>query len=373
MDSNDKVLFTPGPLTTSCTVRRAMDRDLGSRDAEFIAVVARIREELVRLASGHPEWTAVPLQGSGTFALEAAVTTALPRGGTLLVLQNGAYGARIACIARTQGIECRVLVFDESRAVDPAQVSAALEADSSITHVALVHCETTTGIENPLHAVAEAVAAAGRRLIVDAMSSFGALEVDLSRTAADFLVSSSNKCIEGVPGLAFVLCRKEALAECERNARALSPRPLRPMAGLRRQRPVSLSSPPTQVVLALERALAELRDEGGPRGRLARYRSNQARIAAGMRAFGFEFYLDEAVQSPIITTFRMPDDPGFRFEDFYADLSRAGFLIYPGKLTGERCFRIGSVGRIGEVEIAGLLEAVGASLRSRGVAIQGAQ
>jgi 2-aminoethylphosphonate-pyruvate transaminase len=221
-----KLLFTPGPLTTSATVKAAMLRDLGSRDRDFVEVVQDVRRRLLAVADVDPaEWSTVLMPGSGTFAVESVITSAVPPGGKLLVLCNGAYGVRAAQIARVAGIAQATLTVPEDTKVDPAAVAAALADDDAITHVLAVHCETTTGLINPVDAIGPAVRFSGRRLdrsfIVDAMSSFGAVPLDLEAAGVDFLITSSNKCVEGVPGFGVVVARRAALAAA-RHARSLS-------------------------------------------------------------------------------------------------------------------------------------------------------
>ncbi|MGE3174424.1 MAG: 2-aminoethylphosphonate--pyruvate transaminase [Planctomycetota bacterium] len=363
----DKLLFTPGPLTTSASTKRAMLRDLGSRDVEFVALVRDARRRLLELAGAGPGagYEAVLLQGSGTYGIEAMVTTLVPRDGRLLVLANGAYGARIGLVARVHGIDVRVETRPEDTPFRGAEVGDWLRADAGVTHVAVVHCETTTGLMNPIAEVAAAVHAAGRRCLIDSMSAFGAVPVDLPALAVDALVSSSNKCIEGVPGFAFALVRQAALLEAEGQARTLTLDLVAQWRGLERDGQFRFT-PPTHVLLAFAQALRELEAEGGVAGRGARYARNQAAVQVGLEALGFRSYLPAAVQGPIITTFRYPQDPKFDFAAFYRRLSDRGFVIYPGKLTAEPCFRVGSVGRIGEPEIRGLLAAVAEVVREMG-------
>ncbi len=354
----DKLLFTPGPLTTSPTVKAAMLRDLGSRDVEFVALVRTVRDRLLALGGVRPAmgFEAVLLPGSGTYGLEAVVSCAVT-GGKLLALVNGAYGARIAQIARVHGIDVHEERRREDRAFAPAEVAAILAADPAITHVAIVHCETTTGLMNPIAAIAAAVTAAGRRTIVDSMSAFGAVAVDLGALGADFLVSSSNKCIEGVPGLVFVLARTAALQACAGRSRTVALDLHAQWRGLEQDGQFRFT-PPVHAILAFAKALEELEAEGGVAGRGQRYRDNQQVLLDGMRAIGFASYLPAAVQGPIIATFRYPSDPRFRFDAFSLRLSELGFVIYPGKLTTEPCFRIGNIGRIGSAEVEALLGAI---------------
>jgi 2-aminoethylphosphonate-pyruvate transaminase len=354
----NKLLFTPGPLTTSASVKQAMTRDLGSRDAEFLAVVRGIREKLLALG-GCPRsaYECVLMQGSGTFAIESVISSAVPKDGKLLVLVNGAYGRRIAQIGRVHGIPVEVAEVPENRKITAGLAAERLSDGGGITHVAVVHCETTTGILNPIEEIGNVVSAAGAAYIVDAMSSFGAIPVDLAAGHVDFLISSSNKCIEGVPGFGFVLARRSALEAAKGRARTLSLDLHAQWAGLEGDGQFRFT-PPTHVLLAFDQALKELDQEGGVAGRGERYRQNHLMLCGGMRELGFEAYLAPEDQSYIITSFRYPADPAFQFEEFYTRLSDSGFVIYPGKLTRESCFRIGTIGRIYPADIGRLLGAI---------------
>ncbi len=350
----NKLLFTPGPLTTSPTVKQSMLRDLGSRDAEFIEIVCQIRERLLALGSAaRPDYECVLMQGSGTFAIESVISSAIPRDGKLLVLINGAYGRRIAQIARVHGIAVETVDVEENRKITAADFSVG----EGITHVAIVHCETTTGILNPIEEIGDAVSRDGASYIVDAMSSFGAIPVDLAAAHIDFLISSANKCIEGVPGFGFTLARRSALEAAKGCARTVSLDLHAQWAGLENDGQFRFT-PPTHVLLAFRQALTELEEEGGVAGRATRYRRNHETLCRGMSALGFEAYLGPEDQSYIITSFRYPKDDRFRFEEFYARLSALGYVIYPGKLSREECFRIGTIGRLSTHDVEGLLEAI---------------
>ncbi len=372
--AGDKPLFTPGPLTTSRTVKQSMLRDLGSRDAEFIDTVRRVRESLLRVAgvSRDAGWEAVLMQGSGTFGIEAVISSVVPRDGKLLVVINGAYGERIARIASVHGIETVALRCAEDTTPRRADVEAALRKNDGVTDVAIVHCETTTGILNPVESIGEAVREHGVTYHVDSMSAFGALPLDLDAAGVDYLVSSANKCIEGVPGFSFVICRRQALLASEGRARTLSLDLLAQWRGLEANGQFRFT-PPTHAILAFERALAELEAEGGVAARGARYAANQRCLVGGMRALGFREYLAPELQGPIITSFRYPEDPRFDFEDFYARLNERGFVIYPGKVSDADCFRIGSIGRLFESDVRALLAAIGATLADMGVDTGGAR
>lgn len=367
-----KLLFTPGPLTTSATVKAAMLHDAGSRDDDFIQIVQEIRERLLALggaasAGGAGDYECVLMQGSGTFAIESVISSAIPREGKLLVLVNGAYGRRIAQMARIHGIETETLETEENRIVSPQAVAERLAASRDITHVAVIHCETTTGIVNPIEEIGVVAEEAGAAYIVDAMSSFGAIAVDLEAVRIDFLISSANKCIEGVPGFGFVLARRQRLLEAKGQARTLSLDLHAQWAGLESNGQFRFT-PPTHALLAFHQALLELEMEGGVAGRCARYLANHEVLMRGMLEMGFEPYLAPEHLSCIITTFRYPQDPRFSFQEFYRRLSDLGFVIYPGKLTAEPCFRIGTIGRLSPQDFEGLLDATRQALSEMGVA-----
>jgi 2-aminoethylphosphonate-pyruvate transaminase len=356
----DPLLFTPGPLTTSATVKAAMQRDIGSRDTDFVELVAGIRSELLGIAGVSPEegYEAVLIQGSGTFGLESVISSVIPWEGRFVVLANGAYGERMAAIAERLGISTRLASWPENESPDPATVQRLIEEEPAATHVAIVHCETTTGILNPIDEIARIVKASGRELIVDAMSSFGGVPLDLSKLQIDYLISSPNKCLEGVPGFSFVLARRAALRSSKGRARSVSLDLLAQWEGLERNGQFRFT-PPTHALLAFARALEELRQEGGVSARAARYRANHEILRTGMRKLGFAEYLPAERQSNIITAFRYPEDSNFRFEDFYHNLRVRGFVIYPGKLSQADCFRIGTIGRIEEQDVRDLVAAIG--------------
>lgn len=368
--ARDKLLFTPGPLTTSATVKQAMLRDLGSRDETFLAVVREVRERLLGIygLSQAGGWEAVPLQGSGTFAVEAALSSIAPRSGAKwLALVNGAYGERIVKMAAVHGLACEVVRTGEDTPIDPAAVRAALAKDAAITHVSLVHVETTSGVLNPLREVGAVVKERGRTFFVDAMSSFGALPIDFA--PVDFLASSANKCLEGIPGLAFVLARRSALEATAGQARTLALDLHAQWRGLEENGQFRFT-PPTHALLALHRALSELELEGGVAGRGRRYRENHERLRSGMEALGFRAYVPRAHSSPIIGSFLYPAHPRWDFRAFYDRLSARGFLIYPGKLTRAECFRLGNIGRIFPTDVEALLGAIGAVLGEMGIELR---
>ena len=357
----DKPLFTPGPLTTSPCVKRAMLRDLGSRDAEFIEAVAEIRGELLRIAGATGDHVAILLQGSGTYGIEAMISSAVPRDGSLLLCINGAYGWRMADIAAVHGIDTSIYEEDEDEPIDASTVATFLDADPSLTHVAVVHCETTTGIMNPVEDIGAAVKGRGATYLVDGMSAFGGVPFDLPESGADFYVSSANKCIQGVPGFSFALCRRDALLATDGIERTLSLDLLAQWQRLEKDGQFRFT-PPTHTLLAFRQALRELEAEGGVAGRASRYRANHDTLVAGMVDLGFQVYLRPEVQGPIITSFHEPAHTNFDFARFYGSLSERGHVIYPGKLSKGACFRIGNIGHIGVDEIDALLHAVAQTL-----------
>lgn len=359
-------LLTPGPLTTSLTTKEAMLRDWGSRDTAFIAMNARIRERLVKLAGGEGTHVAVPVQGSGTFSVEAMLGTFVPKTGKLLILINGAYGKRMVKMCQIIGRAYAMLETAEDMPPDPKAVAAALAADPAITHVAVVQCETTSGILNPVAEIAAVVAKTGKRLLVDAMSAFGALPCDARAVQYDALAASSNKCLEGAPGMGFVICRKSALEACAGNAHSLSLDLQDQFVNMEKTKQWRFT-PPTHVIAAFDQAMSEHEAEGGVAGRGGRYKRNCRLLVDGMRAMGFKTLLPDALQAPIIVTFHTPADPSFNFEVFYEKLRQQGYVIYPGKLTVADSFRIGCIGRLGDAEMKGALTAIRRALDEMGV------
>jgi 2-aminoethylphosphonate-pyruvate transaminase len=360
-------LLTPGPLTTTRATKEAMLRDWGSRDGEFIAMNARVRRRLLELVSGDGSHVCVPLQGSGTFIVEAMIGTLVPPQGKLLVLVNGAYGRRMVRMCEYYRRACMVQEAPEDRPVDPGALDATLGRDPAVTHVVVVHCETTSGVLNPLEEIATVVARRGRRLLIDAMSAFGAIPLDARRIAFDAVVASANKCLEGVPGMGFAIVRREALEEARGQAPSLSLDLHDQWAAMEKNGQWRFT-PPTHVIAALDRALDQHAAEGGVAGRGARYRRNCTLLVEGLRAMGFETLLPDRLQAPIIVTVRMPVDPKFHFETFYERLNQRGYVIYPGKLTVADSFRIGCIGALGETEMRGVLAAIAAVLGELGVA-----
>ena len=363
----DAVLLTPGPLTTSLRTKLAMLKDWGSWDSDFIAITARVRQSLLDIVHGHDSHVVVPLQGSGTFSVEAAVATVVPRDGHVLVLDNGAYCKRAAKLTHLMGRRTTVVPFAEDAAISPEVLQTHLLADKSITHVVMIHCETGAGVLNPLQAVADVCQAHGKGLIVDAMSSFAALEIDARKVHFDALVAASGKCLEGVPGMGFVFIRKAILPQCEGNNNSLA-MDLYDQYIYMEKTGQWRFTPPTHVLVALNEAIAQFEEEGGQTARLKRYQSNCSTLVDGMATLGFKPFLDPAIQAPIIVTFHAPADPRYQFKTFYDIAKKNGFILYPGKLTQVETFRVGCIGAIGPAEMAQAVHAVALTLKEMGIA-----
>jgi len=355
--SRDPILLTPGPLTTALPTRMAMLRDWGSWDSNFNAITAVVRERLLDVVSARGAHACVPMQGSGTFSVEAAVNSLVPRDGHLLVLVNGAYGQRLAKLARMMGRRVSVFETAEDVPTTAADVEGLLGADASVTHVGLIHCETSTGILNPLREIAEVVARHGRSLIVDAMSSFGAIAIDAQTMPFDALIAASGKCIEGPPGMAFVIVRRAVLERCAGNSTSLS-LDLHDQWQYMEKTTQWRYTPPTHVVAGFAAALEAFVAEGGQPARLARYTRNCETLVRGMAELGFRPFLDPQIQAPIIVTFHAPADSRYEFRAFYDSVRDKGFILYPGKLTQVETFRVGCIGAIDKDEMRHAVNAI---------------
>lgn len=365
----DNILLTPGPLTTTLRTKLAMLKDWGSWDADFNALTARVRQGLLQIIHAQHSHVVVPLQGSGTFSVEAAVATVVPRDGHLLVLDNGAYCKRLGKVATLMGRRTTIATRPEHLPVSATELAALLQADASITHVGLIHCETGTGIVNPLAEVAEVCQRLGRGLIVDAMSSFGALPIDARQIRFDALIAASGKCLEGVPGMGFVFVRNEVMAGCAGHSHSLA-MDLHDQHQYMQRTGQWRFTPPTHVVAALAEAMAQYQEEGGQRARLARYTDNCRTLVDGLAALGLRTFLAPGHLSPIIVTFLAPADERYRFATLYAGCKQQGFMLYPGKLTEVETFRVGCIGAIGRKEMQQAVDAVGRTLRGMGLVPQ---
>lgn len=359
LPDNPYLLLTPGPLSTTKSVKAAMLQDWCTWDRDYNELVQAIRHKLVQLSGKHPEgYTAVLMQGSGTFAVESVIGTIIPSDGKLAVLTNGAYGNRIAKMAETLGIDHVVLDFGEVTAAQPERLEEVLRDDPAITHVVVVHCETTTGMLNPIEEVGKVAKAFGKTYVVDAMSSFGGVPLDMAELQIDYLISSANKCIQGVPGFGFVLAKKEELVTCKGQARSLSLDLYDQWETMELQNGKWRYTSPTHVVRAFYQALLELEEEGGIEQRYGRYRQNQQTLVQGMERIGFQTLLPKSLHSPIITSFYYPEQKEFSFAAFYERLKKEGFVLYPGKIALADTFRIGNIGDVYPKDMERLVEAI---------------
>ena len=356
---NEYLLLTPGPLSTSNTVKQAMLKDWCTWDDDYnIEIVQAIRAKLTSLASNTDDFTSVLMQGSGTASVESALGSLIKNTDKLLIINNGAYGKRIDEIANYLNINAIVLNLNETQLPNMAEVEEQLQAHSDITHIAMVHCETTTGMLNPVAEMGALAKKYHKTFILDAMSSFGGIELDMAELNIDVLISSANKCIQGVPGFGFVIVKKAIIEKCQGIARSLSLDLYAQWKTMEDHNGKWRFTSPTHVVRAFYQALLELEEEGGVTARYNRYKENQQRLVDGMHALGFETLLAKELHSPIITSFYSPTSNKYNFALFYSALKEQGFVIYPGKVSDADCFRIGNIGEIYPDDITRLLSAI---------------
>ncbi|HBK7246773.1 TPA: 2-aminoethylphosphonate--pyruvate transaminase [Vibrio cholerae] len=356
---NAYLLLTPGPLSTSEPVREAMLKDWCTWDDDYnLEIVEVIRRKLVTLATTQSGYTSVLMQGSGTASVEAIIGSVMLPTDKLLVIDNGAYGARIAQIAQYLNIACRVIAPGETAQPNLDDIADVLTHDPEITHVAIVHCETTTGMLNPIAEVAKIAKQHGKRVILDAMSSFGGIPMDIGALGIDFMISSANKCIQGVPGFGFVIAKRIELEQCQGRARSLTLDLFDQWQCMEKNHGKWRFTSPTHTVRAFYQALLELENEGGIAARYQRYQTNQTKLVKGMRELGFAPLLPEKLHSPIITSFYSPGHSDYQFAEFYQRLKQQGFVIYPGKVSHADCFRIGNIGEVYPQDIERLLSAM---------------
>ena len=359
--SRDPILLTPGPLTTALATKEAMLHDWGSRDSDFVAMSQEVCARVLEIVGDDGKFVCVPLQGSGTFGVEAMIGTLVPANGKLLILVNGAYGRRIIRICDVLGRSYEIYEVSEDETHDADRLSAILQGDMAISHVAVVHCETTSGILNPVTRLAEVVVRHNRRLLVDSVSGFGALPIDCASVRFEALAFSSNKCFEGVPGLAFVICRRDALEAGAGNAHSLCLDLFDQWQSMGDNGQWRFT-PPTHIIAAFHKALHDHAEEGGVQQRFNRYSANCRLLVDGMRKLGFETLLPDDLQAPIIVTFHLPTDLRFEFSTFYEGLRAKGYIIYPGKLSKADSFRMGCIGHLDASHMEGALTAVSTTL-----------
>tara|TARA_Y100000590_G_scaffold453950_1_gene599907 strand:- start:1879 stop:2973 length:1095 start_codon:yes stop_codon:yes gene_type:complete len=363
----DKKLLTPGPLTTSLSTKQAMLHDWGSRDKEFIDLNSSIRESLVRLINGEKTYQCVPMQGSGTFAVESMISSLTPKNAKILILINGAYGERMKkmCSYLNRNNINYTVAEDKIHEID--EIEKIIDTNKDLTHVFAVYCETTSGILNPIQEIADLVKRKKLSLFIDAMSAFGALPLDSNIITFDAVAASSNKCLEGIPGVGFILVKNEVIKNAKGNCHSLSLDLFDQWQAMEKNKQWRFT-PPTHVLAAFNQAIKEHAKEGGIQGRYERYFNNCKIICDGMQEIGFKQLLSNKLQAPIIITFMQPK--GFNFNQFYSALSQKNFLIYPGKLTVADTFRIGCIGNLDQQDMKNTINAIKEVLNELQIKIQ---
>ena len=359
-------LLTPGPLTTTPAVKEAMLRDWGSWDADLRAVVSSIRSDLLDIADASQGFECVLLQGSGSYGVEAALGSFAPKNKKTLMLTNGAYGERAIKALSYMNRDFISYETDELEAPSADEVAALLKSNPDVGAVFLVQCETTSGIVNPIEDIAAVAQKAGCIVILDAMSSFGAMDLSMKRMGIDVLISSANKCIEGVPGFTYILARRDLLEASQGASHSLSLDLYEQWAYMQKSGQFRYT-PPTHTLVAFAKALEQHKAEGGAPGRLARYKKTAKALRDGMRRIGLTPLLGDNETGPIIQTFATPRDPNFDFTRFYEGLKQRGFIIYPGKLTKRPSFRVGNMGALDHEVMAMLVEATEATLKAMNI------
>ena len=359
-------LLTPGPLTTTPAVKEAMLRDWGSWDADLRAVVSSIRSDLLDIADAANGFECVLLQGSGSYGVEAALGSFAPKNKKTLMLTNGAYGERAIKALSYMNRDFISYETDELEAPSAEEVAALLKSNPDVGAVFLVQCETTSGIVNPVEDIAAVAQKAGCIVILDAMSSFGAMDLSMKRMGIDVLISSANKCIEGVPGFTYILARRDLLEASQGASHSLSLDLYEQWAYMQKSGQFRYT-PPTHTLVAFARALEQHKAEGGAPGRLARYKKTAKALRDGMRRIGLTPLLGDNETGPIIQTFATPRDPNFDFTRFYEGLKQRGFIIYPGKLTKKPSFRVGNMGALDHEVMAMLVDATEATLKAMNI------
>lgn len=366
-DPANPLLLTPGPVSVSRSTKEVMLRDRPSGDVEFQGDISFARDYLVRLVRGEGRYTAIPLPGSATYANEAAIATLVPQGGKLLIHSNGVYGDRLIEICTHIGVPHAVVRTQPFTPPTSEQVEAALLADPAITHVMIVHCETSTGVVNPIEPVATLCRTYAKGLLIDAVASFGAMELDARALRFDAVMLSSNKCMQGVPGVGWAVVQTQALESAKGNCRSLTLDLWDHNQHMDRTGAFRFT-PPTQVVAAFAQACREHAEEGGTPARLERYRRNWRRLVDGMRQMGFATVVPDGFASPIVATFRNPEHPNFSFQALFEGMKRRGFIIFPGRLALADTFRIGCMGDVTEGDIGEALQAVAETIEEMGLA-----
>lgn len=351
-------LLTPGPLTTTDSVKEQMLFDHCTWDEDYKKITRDITDKLLDLAHVNKEkYVCTLMQGSGTFGVESVLSSSIGKDEKLLILANGAYGERMTDIAKHNKINYVMYTQDYNKRHDLNKIKDILENDKDITHVSIVHSETTSGILNDIEEVGKIIKNYNKIFIVDAMSSFGGIDIPVEKYDIDFIISSANKCIQGVPGFSFIIAKKEEILKCKNKARSLSLDLYAQWETMNKDGKWRFTSP-THTVLAFNKALDELIEEGGIEKRYERYFNNNRLLINKMEKLGFKTYVDLKYQSPIITSFIYPENANYTFEEMYSYIKQRGYAIYPGKIENINSFRIGNIGEIYEEDIIKLCDII---------------
>jgi 2-aminoethylphosphonate aminotransferase len=351
------ILLNPGPATTTDTVKKSLVvPDICPREREFSVLLNEIRNDLVRIVHGDDQYTSVLFAGSGTAVMDSVINSVIPGNKKIAVIVNGAYGERLVRIARTYKIPCLPIIFDWREKPDLKKLDRLLKNDTSVCCVALVHHETTTGILNPITEVGRIVKKYNCTYIVDAISSYAGIPIDIKESKADFLLSTSNKCIQGMAGLAFVVCKKSALESIKNYEKRSFYLDLYNQYDYLEKTGQTPFTPPVQIAYALKQAIKEYFEEGGDR-RYARYTENWKTLRSGLLDLGFTLLLKEDQESHILLTVIEPEAKNFDFEKMHDYLYDLGFTIYPGKLK-QKTFRLANMGAIYPADITAFLTAL---------------
>jgi 2-aminoethylphosphonate-pyruvate transaminase len=365
-DASNPLLLTPGPVSTSLSTKMVMLKDRASGGAEFQADLKFARDYMVGLVGGQDAYTAIPLPGSATYANEAVIAALVPPGGKLLIHTNGVYGDRLIEMCTHIGKAYAVLRTPPFTPATTAQFETAIRADPALTHVMVVHCETSTGVLNPLGALADICRRHSKGLLIDAVASFGAIDIDAKRLGFQAVTVSSNKCMQAAPGIGWSVVQKTVLENAKGNCPSLA-LDLWDQSQHMDRTGAFRFTPPTQVLAAFAQACREHQAEGGTPARLARYRRNWRRLVDGMRQMGFSTVVPDEFASPIVATFHNPDHPAFSFQKLFEGMQRRGFVIFPGRLALADTFRIGCMGEVTEADIAEAMTAVAETMAEMGV------
>jgi|TARA_B100000315_G_scaffold40571_1_gene35417 2-aminoethylphosphonate aminotransferase len=351
-DIERKILLNPGPATTTDTVKMAqVVPDICPREEEFSELMAGIRDDLLKIVNvDKKKYTTVLFGGSGTAVMESVIASVVNQEKTLLILKNGAYGDRMQKIVETYSIPFTTLEYEWGKPINLSEVDSYLKSNRNIGYIAMVHHETTSGILNSIENFSELGKNYGHTLILDAISSYAGISIDLKKTPIDFLMSTSNKCIQGMAGLAFSICKKSELKHLKDIPNRSFYLSLYDQYNYMEKTGQMRFTPPVQTIYALRQAIDEYFDEGSL-NRYNRYTENWKRLREGLQKLGFNLLLDPENESHILLTVVEPKNPEYNFDKIHNLLYDKGFTIYPGKLGKKKTFRLANMGAINSIDI----------------------